>query len=394
MVAVAASQNPFVFDRPLEDSRGLVGRTAEVAELFSALHPGGIAIVEGPHRHGKTSLVNATLAAWSQDGRGLAVDVDCSGVLTAHDLGARLRDAFVRARARGPVDEALVERLDTLSLRSGASGAAGPSADQAESVDLTGLLSVAREVCAAADASAVVCFDEFQDAATVPGVLAAVRAACEQDRRAVGYVFAGPDVGSLGDSSEHRLPWSGSAVQVKVGIVDPQLFGADISQRFAETGRDSGEAAEIVARMGGGHPQRTSQLAWNLWELTPAGGRASARSARDAQFAAIRQAASEFDLRWHALHSNERRVAVALAHEIAPQGTRAQRATGLSGFGAAQRAVQGIKSSGVAQLRDEQLTLTDPLFAHWLRLRYSPGTVEQDWQSLRIQHSQRITRGM
>ncbi len=392
---VATFENPFVFDRPLTEGVGLVGRSEEFAEVSAALRPGGLAIVEGPHRHGKTSLVNATLAAWTGDGGGLAVDIDCSGVLTAHDLAARLRDAFVRARAQGAADDALVERLETLSLRArSGSGVADPSPDQAEAPHLMGLLSIPGEVCAAADTAAAVCFDEFQDAAAVPGVLEVMREAYERERGTAAYVFAGPDLGSLTEHAEQRLALDSTPVTVRVGTVDPESFANDISRRFAETDRDAEEAAEIVARMGAGHPQRTSQLAWHLWELTPAGERASARSAKAAQLAAIRQAASEFDLRWHALHGNERRVAVALAHEIAPQGTRAQRATGLSGFGAAQRAVQGVKSSGVAQLRDDRLTLTDPLFAQWLRLRYSPGTVEQDWQSLRIQHSQRITRGM
>ncbi len=386
-------ENPFVFDRPLTDDRGLVGRSEEVAEVSAALRAGGVAIVEGPHRHGKTSLVNATLAAWSGDGGGLAVDVDCSGVLTAHDLAARLTDAFVRARAEGPVDEALVERLENLTLRAGGPGLVDPPAGQAEA-RLIGLLSIPAEVHAVADASAVVCFDEFQDAASVPGVLEAVGEISERDRRTVGYVFAGPDLSSLADDAEQRRPWGSTSVKVRVGTVAPESFAEAISRRFRETGRDAGEAADIVARMGAGHPQRTSQLAWHLWELTAARERASARSARAAQAAAIRQAASEFDLRWHALHGNERRVAVALAHDIAPQGTRAQRATGLAGFGAAQRAVQGVKSSGIADLRDNRLTLTDPLFAQWLRLRYSPGTVGQDWQSLRLERSQRLNRGM
>ncbi len=363
--------------------------------MSTALRPGGFAIVEGPQRHGKTSLVNATLAAWTDGGGGLAIDVDCSGVLTAHDLAARLRDAFVRARALAAADDMLVERLETLSLRAGiGSGVADPSADHAEARDLIGLLSIPSDVCAAADTTAAVCFDEFQDAVAIPGVLEEMREGCARGRETVAYVFAGPDLGSLAETTEQRLPWRSTSVKVRVGTVDPKSFADDISRRFAETDRDAKEAAEIVTRMGAGHPQRTSQLAWHLWELTPAGERASARSAKGAQMAAIRQAASEFDLRWHALHGNERRVAVALAHDIAPQGTRAQRATGLSGFGAAQRAVQGVKASGVAQLRGDRLTLTDPLFAQWLRLRYSPGTVEQDWQSLRLEHSQRITRGM
>ncbi len=349
-------------------------------------------LVEGPYRHGKTSLVNAALEVWSGRERGLAVDADCSGVLTATDLARRLEFAFVTAHAEGAVEAALVERLETLSLKGPTSATAYSAAG--EPGELSALLSVARDVCGLTGARALVCLDEFDDAAMVPGVLETVRVAREYDGHAVSFVFAGPEVAALRELTEAGLPWGDRATTVVVGTVDPELFAHEISTRFARTGKEAGEAGEIVAKAGAGHPQRTILLAWHLWELTPAGERATARSARAALTAAMRTAAPEFDLRWQTLHSNERRIVVALAHDIAPQGTKAQRATGLAGFGAAQRAVQGVKSSGVAHVHGDRLQLTDPLFAQWLRLRYSPATVEQDWQALRIQHAQSITRGM
>jgi hypothetical protein len=54
--------------------------------------------------------------------------------------------------------------------------------------------------------------------------------------------------------------------------------------------------------------------------------------------------------------------------------------------------LQGIKASGVAQVRDERTTLTDPLFAEWLRRRYSQAPAEPDWQALR-QQRERLERG-
>ena len=94
----------------------------------------------------------------------------------------------------------------------------------------------------------------------------------------------------------------------------------------------------------------------------------------------------EFEVRWQALlHANERRVAVAIANEIAPQGTRAQRASGLDGSGAAQRAERPVKASGFAELRDARITLTDPLFARSLyslrRLR-APGLPDGALESI------------
>ncbi len=98
-------------------------------------------------------------------------------------------------------------------------------------------------------------------------------------------------------------------------------------------------------------------------ELTAEGERATIATARAAIDNALIRCAPELDVRWNALYANERGVAVAFANGIAPQGTRAQRATGLASFGAAQRALQGLKASGVARTVGEQTILTDPLFA-------------------------------
>jgi hypothetical protein len=170
---------------------------------------------------------------------------------------------------------------------------------------------------------------------------------------------------------------------VTVGAIDSALLRDDIAQRFEATGKDAGDAAQIVAVLGAGHPQRTNLLAWHLWMLTGNRRPANAQDARVALETACRRLGPEFAVRWHALHGNERRVAVALANEMAPQGTVAQRATGLAGPGAAQRALQGVKSSGVAEVRDGKTVLTDPLFAEWLRARHSFAPPEPDWLALR-----------
>lgn len=86
-------------------------------------------------------------------------------------------------------------------------------------------------------------------------------------------------------------------------------------------------------------------------------------------------------------------MAVAIAQDLAPQGTRAQRVTGLAGYGAAQRAFQGLKSSGVARVQEQRTALTDPLFAEWLRRRYQQAVAEPNWQALRRQRAE-LQRGI
>lgn len=383
-----SAENPFVFDQPLSDRGDLVGRETELGELLAGLQAGGEAVVEGQHGHGKTSLVNAALAALAAEDDGLGIRVDCAGVLTVDDLARRLQRAFAHARAGDSVEGLLVERLEGLSL--GFSMTAGTSGLDER---VHALLNIPGEVVSMTECRAAICFDDFQDAAAVPAVLEAIGKARADAGGRIGYGFVGPPGPERGKASA----WPDQASTVTVGAIDSELFAEEISRRFADTGRDAGEAAGLIAGVGAGHPQRTSLLAWQLWELTGSSERANVASARMAIEQALRRCAPELQLRWNALHSNERRVAVAIANEIAPQGTRAQRATGLAGPGAAQRALQGIKTSGVARMRDERVTLTDPLFAEWLRRQYSQIPVEPDWQTLRrragIQRGG-ITRGM
>ena len=216
----------------------------------------------------------------------------------------------------------------------------------------------------------------------------------QREEGRVAYVFAGPNLSSVAEQEAERPPWGKRPATVYAGPIEPALFAQHILRKFEDTGRDAGEAAQIVAAAGAGHPQRTSLLAWQLWQLTGPGERASVASARMAIELAVHRCAPEFEVRWQGLHSNERRVAVAIANEIAPQGTRAQRATGLAGYGAAQRAVQGVKASGVAEVRGERMMLTDPLFAEWLRQRHGALPPEPDWGGRRREAAREFDRGM
>jgi hypothetical protein len=371
-VSSSGSDQPFVFDRPLDTPDALIGRDQHLAALAGALAQGSDAVVVGPHRHGKTSVVNAALAEFASTDGCVALRVDCGGVLTVADFVRRVQDAYAAAWANGPVEDSLLERLDAVSfLLTGAE--AGSSVRRLEAV-----LDVVGDVAGSVDARAVVALDEVQDALAVPEIVDALRAAGERGADRVGWMYVGPELSSADGSL------SGARAQVvEVGALDPGMFAVEVTRRFADTGRDAGEAAQVIAAVGSGHPQRSSLLAAQLWELTPTDFRATVLMARMAIDNALVRCAPEFEVRWDALHGNERRVVVAIANGIAPQGTRAQRATGLASVSAAQRALQGIKASGVARAEEDQTTLTDPLFAEWLRRRYPQAPPEPSWQALR-----------
>lgn len=370
------SGNPFVFDRPLEDAGSLIDRDHQLITLREALTTGRDAVVEGPAGHGKTSLTNSVLAELADGGGALTVQADCAGTLTVADLAQRLEAAYARAWAEGPIEQALVERLDALPFRL-IPDAEAPTPES----HLEALLDLAGDVAGDAGCRAVVCFDDFPDALAVPGIAEVMSPHRGDDRGRMSRVFTG--------SGLTTSAWRQDLPAVRVGLIEPMLFAGEITRRLAETGRDAGDAARAIAIVGGGHPQRTSLLAAQLWDLTGEGERATVADARTATEQAVLRCTPEFEVRWQSLHANERRVAVALARDIAPQGTRAQRATGLAGYGAAQRALQGLKAGGVARVDGERTALSDPLFAEWLRQRYERTPLEPGAAALRRLRTER-----
>jgi hypothetical protein len=359
----------------------LIDRDKQLAALADAFSQQRDAFVEGPPRHGKTSVLNVALAEFASSKGHAALRVDCAGVLTIADLVRRIEDAYAATWATGAIEEALLERLEAVSFRLAGSDAESPGRR------LEVLLDVVVDVADALDGRAVVALDDVHDVVAVPGVVDAFRAARGRGGDRVSWVFTAPRL----FEGEQSLRARGSKM-VEVGALDPAIFADEVTRRFAASGRDAGDAAQAIASVGAGHPQRSSLLAAQLWELTPEGGRATIAMARTAIDNALIRCGPEFEVGWTALHSNERRVAVAIANGIAPQGTRAQRATGLASFSAAQRGLQGVKSSGVARSDGDQTTLTDPLFAEWLRRRYAQVPPEPDWQAVRRQREE-IERG-
>jgi hypothetical protein len=368
-------ENPFVFDRPLEDKGDLLQREEQLAELTAAVQAGRDILVEGPPRHGKTSLVNAAFAELVAEHDCLAARVDCTGVLTANDVARRLEDGYARAWAPSGAGETLIERLQALSVE-----ASTPEAR------VEALLGLPGEIAARAKCRAVVCFDEAQEALAIQSVADALR---RQRRAEPSRVFTG-----AGIHSQESPAWTKRAAIVTVGRIEALWFAGDITERFAATGRDAGETPRVLATLGAGHPQRTKMYAAVLWDMTAEGECAPVWAAHEAIQEAVRRSTPELEARFQALHGNERRVAVAIANGLAPQGTRAQREVGLAGFGAAQRAVRGLESRGVAEMRGERMALTDPLFVEWLRARYPQAPPEPDWSSVRRWRERDLTRGM
>ncbi len=367
--------NPFRFSTPLERSDDLVGRDSELATLERLARSGTYMLLEAPRRYGKTSMLKAAAWRWREQSQALAVWVDFSAVLTIDEAARRIEDAYEDARAHGKLSDLLRELVASVHLRLAPlelSPQRGVPPDLDHAAALHRLLEIPVEVALRTGHRALVTFDEFQDVLSVPGLDGLLRSHIQHHAEQVTYVFAGSEPSMFTALFADRArPLYGQAKPLALPPIAPELLADSIARRFEETGRTAGEGGQSVASLGAGHPQRTMLLAWQLWELTPRGGVATLELAHEALAETIADRRPELDATWRSLSTVEQRVAVAVAHGLAPSGSRAQRATGIRNRSAAGQAANSLVAVG--QLRrnsDGHVALVDPLLASYLRHRH------------------------
>jgi hypothetical protein len=368
------STNPFKFATPLEPPENLVGRDQDLKALERLARAGTYALLEAPRRYGKTSLLKTAAHRWRQNERALALWVDFSSVLTVEEAARRLHDAYEDTRAHGRLTDLLRELVASIRLRLGPVevGPVRAAGDVDQAAMLHRLLEVPLEVAHRTGQRALVAFDEFQDVLAVPGLDGLLRSHIQHHADHVTYVFSGSEPSLLGALFADRArPLYGQAKPLRLKPIPPELLAAAIADKFDATGRSAGEGGQRVAEFGAGHPQRTMLLAWHLWELTPAGSTATLELAQQALEDALIDRLPELEAISQALSTVEQRVAVAVAHGLAPSGSRAQRATGIRNRSAAGQAANTLLERGqLTRQADGGVRLVDPLLASYLRARH------------------------
>jgi uncharacterized protein len=366
--------NPFKFATPLEPPEALVGRDQDLRALERLARAGTYTLLEAPRRYGKTSLLKTAAHRWRETDQALAVWVDFSAVLTVEEAARRVHDAYEDTRSHGRLSDLLRELIASIRLRVGPVelGAATQHADVDQATMLHRLLDVPFEVAHRTGHRALVAFDEFQDVLVVPGLDGLLRSHIQHHAEHVTYVFSGSEPSLLAALFADRArPLYGQAKPMQLKPIPPPLLAEAIAGKFDATGRGAGEGGQSVAAIGAGHPQRTMLLAWHLWELTDPGGTATLELAQRALADALTDRRAELEAISQGLSTVEQRVMVAVAHGLAPSGSRAQRATGIRNRSAARQAANTLLERGqLTNQADGGVRLVDPLLASYLRVRH------------------------
>jgi uncharacterized protein len=366
--------NPFNYQGPVHPE-ALIDRAAELEALQRAAANRVNVRLAAPRRYGKSSLLDAHIAAMQEAGH-RAVRVDLYRVATVADVATRVLAAYGRlpSDARGSFD-GLVRRLGVtlgpsgVTVRLGARGATAPlGPDQARAVLLEVLDLPARLHAADGDLT-VVCFDEFQDLLTADDRLDGLfRSVIQHHGDAAAYVYAGSRSSLLRSMfSDHERPFYAQARPLELPPLPPDETEADLEAAFRAHGLRPGEALSAIVGFGAGHPQRTMLLAHHLFDALE-DGLAPADAAPAAVDAALAETLDGHEAHWEVLDRSERAVLVALADGMAPTGAHTAREHAIT-RSALQRAADRLLRTERVVRRDGALVVQDPLLAEWLRRR-------------------------
>jgi uncharacterized protein len=282
----AVERSPFPYSGPLEADQ-VTGRDEFAAELVRLLGGRVPVAVIAPRRYGKTSLLRRATWLLDQVEPTTTVWLDLYGLSSMADYAVRLDRAL--SSTSGRFREALDRIAGGLSINLGVVSAELRRAARS-APDATATVHALLETLTRTGERhpVVLVVDEVADAIGVANVLEVTRAHLQTAYRDIGVAFAGSKMTMMTRLfADVDQPFYSQAQRLELGPL-PGAAVVDIVQAgFTVTGRVAGSVASAVAGFGGGHPQRSMELADAAWWLTEPGAEAD-RDTWDAALAEVR----------------------------------------------------------------------------------------------------------
>lgn len=363
--------NPFVFFKPLEPA-DLVDREDELALLADRLKSCVNTRLSGPRDFGKTSLLRRMLLDAENSGM-TSVYVDLDGIRTKTDLVARIDGAYSHLKGRPRrLYSALRRRGGSITVAGFGAQIGGDGHHDEVAIERAAqdLLNLPLAIYKAEQRQCAIVFDEFQSVfeTKFDGL---IRSVIQHHGNAACYVFAGSHPGMMSALfSDYKRPFYGQAAPLVLEPLPQLELGDYITERFAKTGRDVGEAVNWLLELVEGHPQRSMLLSYLLWSETAEGQTAGDDEWGRALIAVWHYLREPFRAQWASLEPIKRSVveAVAFNHSGLNSSYNRQR-FGLPRGSATTTAAQRLANEGM--LNETKVTptgyrLVDPLFARWL----------------------------
>jgi hypothetical protein len=369
----SCTMNPFIYQGPVPRTH-LIDRRAELDKLQDAAANRVAVRLAAPRRFGKSSLLEAHIAAMREAGH-RAVRVDLAKVATVGDVAARVAHAYreLPANQRSTVRR-WAGRLGISAAPAGVGVSISPApmrlgADEARTA-LLQLLDVPKALFDTDDGLTVVCFDEFQDLLVADDALdGLVRSVIQYHAESAAYVFAGSQPSLMKALfSDYERPFYGQARPLTLPSLPLAEAAEDIEGMLRRDDLEPAGAVDELLIFSGGHPQRTILLAHHLYDVLDRGTSDDPASA--AVDLALAETADAHQAAWDGLDRNERVVLLAFADGQAPAGSIVSEQHRIPR--------SSLRDALLRLVTDQQLVgedenghpnLLDPLLAEWLRRR-------------------------
>jgi uncharacterized protein len=373
--------NPFSFG-PLALDDAFTDREDELTELVADMRNGQDVLVYAPRRYGKSSLVLRAaqdalreqilvgycdlLRITSKErfaaalARTIHVDVD-SPAGQALDRAAEL---FRGLRIRPTIE--LDPDDGTLSFSFRASHRAQAIDDTIEALlELPGKLAVER------GRRVVLIFDEFQEIVDLDPKFPNLLRSVFQAQPEVCHVYLGSKRHVLDRIfNDRNEPFWRSAKSLEIGLISKAKFARFVRGRFEGTEKGIvDEALDRLLETTGGHPYGTQELAYELWQLVPAGRFAQASDVDAALDRVLRAEHNHLERLWEDAAASQRRLLVALAADPTPSPYAAEYrlAYDLPAASSLQVALEAlVKKELVARTEEGLYALAEPFLAEWV----------------------------
>jgi hypothetical protein len=317
--------NPFRFgDIALDDA--FANRAQEVAELTADALNGQNVVVFAPRRYGKTSLVERVAHELTRK-RVLVAQLNLMKAATKEQFVEHVMRA-VHDDIASPLSRARDSALQLfrglrvtprISLDPGDGSVTfsieGGYSDEDIDATLARLLELPARLGAERNRQVVLIFDEFQEIVSLDPHLPALLRSVFQEQPHVGHIYLGSKRHMMQRIfNDQNEPFWRSAKHMELGPIPAGEFSRFVRRRFRSSGKSvEPETADALLEITGGHPYGTQELAYALWQATPAGETAGLPQLDVALDSVLRSEHSHFARIWEKATRNQRLILQALA---------------------------------------------------------------------------------
>jgi hypothetical protein len=369
---VITDLNPFVYSHPVAPE-DVIDRESETEGLLRNAVGGHYVRLFAPRKYGKTSLLRLALREGERREGLIPVHVDLYRVSSIADVTVRFERAYakhLKGALRAKIESFLQKTGIGLSL--GAYGISArlrldPKVDPLPA--LHALLDLPLRLEEGGGYRAFIALDEFQDVDKVTDLDGLIRSHIQYQGEVASYVFAGSEPALMKQLFEHKdRPLYGSAVPMRLQRLANEDIAAYVAERFAQTGRDVGEAVNPLLDAAQGHPQRAMLLAHRLWAEVAKGDTATLDHWRRAHTAALAELNPEFDALWRGLDTSQQKTLRAIiAGEGSPYRADVRNRLELT-KDMVRKALPRLSARAEIEARAGKQAVVDPLFAEWIEL--------------------------